>query len=292
VQIGFIGLGVMGQPMALNLVRRGYAVRVYNRTAARCAPLEAAGATVAKSPAEAAEQADIVCTMVTDDAAVEAVTLGPDGALAAMRPGTVLVDHSTIAPATTRRLAESARTRGVTWLDAPVTGGDIGARDGTLTIMVGGPVEAFRTVEPVLQAMGQRIVHVGPVGMGQSLKLVGNLISGLTLLAAAEGIRLAEAAGIPAEAVEAVLPHSSARSYELDKALDRWRRSDWTPGFSVANRTKDLRLAVAMMEELRFPSALAHVAYQVWAVHAAAVPDEDEASILRRWTGSHKESDR
>jgi 3-hydroxyisobutyrate dehydrogenase-like beta-hydroxyacid dehydrogenase len=283
LQVGFIGLGVMGQAMATNLVRAGHTLTVFNRTRARTDPLAALGARVAGSPREAAHAADVVIVMVTDDRAVEAVTLGDDGALAGMAPGTLLVDMSTISPRTTRRLAQEAAQRGVTWVDAPVTGGDRGAREGTLTIMVGGPREAFVRLEPLLHVMGQRIVHVGDVGMGQSLKLVGNLISGLTLLAASEGVRLAEAAGVSREAIEAVLPYSSARSYELDKVLEHWRTADWTPGFSVANRTKDLRLAVEMAEQAHFPMALAAVGYQVWAVHADTAGPEDETSILKRW---------
>jgi 3-hydroxyisobutyrate dehydrogenase-like beta-hydroxyacid dehydrogenase len=283
LRVGFVGLGVMGQPMALNLARAGFALSVYNRTAGRAEPLAAVGARVAESPKAAAEGAEVVVTMVTDDRAVEAVALGADGVLAGVGRGGIVMDMSTISPRTTRRLSEEARRRGLTWLDAPVTGGDVGARDGTLTIMVGGPEPAFAAVRPLLAAMGQRIVRVGESGMGQSLKLVGNLISGLNLLAASEGLRLAEAAGVSPELMADVLPFSSARSFELDKALDRWRTANWEPGFSVQNRTKDLRLAVEMAESLQFPLALAAVAYQVWAIHADGFSAQDEASILKRW---------
>ena len=286
MRVGFVGLGVMGQPMALNVRKAGHDLRVYNRTVERTEALRAAGAEVASSPREAAQGAAVVITIVTDDEAVRAVAEGSDGVLAGLEPGGVVIDMSTISPTTTRALAEASRARQLVWMDAPVTGGDIGARDGTLTIMVGGPEAVFRRLRPLLESMGERIVYVGPSGMGQSLKLVGNLVSGLTLLSAAEGIRLADAAGIPPQVVEQVLPFSSARSFELDKALERRREHRFEPGFSVANRTKDMRLAVEMAEALGFPPALAAVAYQIWAGHAERFGVEDESSIQKRWNGA------
>ncbi len=283
MRIGFVGLGVMGQPMALNLLKAGHDLQVYNRTASRAEPLVAAGARWAATPRDAAAGSDVTITMVTDDQAVRAVALGPEGVLAGASRGSVVMDMSTISPDTTRSLAEEAAGRGVIWLDAPVTGGDVGAREGTLTIMVGGPRPAFEEVRPVLEAMGKRIVYVGESGLGQSLKLVGNLISGMTLLASAEGLRLGEAAGIPLATMAEVLPYSSAQSFELAKALDRWTRRAFEPGFSVANRTKDMRLAVEMAETVNFIPALGAVAFQVWAVHAARYGSQDEASILKRW---------
>lgn len=283
MQVGFVGLGVMGQPMALNLLKAGHDLQVYNRTASRAEPLVAAGARWAATPRDAARGADVTITMVTDDAAVRAVAAGPDGVLAGAAQGSVVVDMSTISPDTTRGLAEEAAGHGVIWLDAPVTGGDVGAREGTLTIMVGGPRQAFEEVHALFEAMGKRIVYVGESGLGQSLKLVGNLISGMTLLASAEGLRLGEAAGIPLATMGEVLPYSSAQSFELAKALDRWGRRAFDPGFSVANRTKDMRLAVEMAESANFSPALGAVAFQVWAVHAARFAALDEASILKRW---------
>lgn len=283
VRVGFVGLGVMGQAMAQNLVRAGHTLTVYNRTPSRAEPLLAQGAAWAETPRGAAVGNEVVITMVTDDEAVRAVVLGPEGVLAGLEPGGIVMDMSTISPDTTESMAELAASRELAWVDAPVTGGDIGAREGTLTIMAGGPADAFDRVRPLLEAMGQRIVHVGESGLGQSLKLVGNLISGLNLLAAAEGLRLGQAAGVPLEMMREVLPFSSAQSFELNKAFDRWMTDNFRPGFSVANRTKDLRLAVEMSEALNFTPALAAVAYQVWAVHAGQQADQDEASILTRW---------
>lgn len=246
MRVGFVGLGVMGQPMARNLLRAGHTVRVYNRTVERIEPLVAEGAKAARTPREAAEGMEAVISIVTDDAAVRAVALGDDGTLSGLPPGAMHIDMSTISPHATRELADEAKRHGISWLDAPVTGLDIGARNGTLTIMVGGAPEDFERAQPLFQAMGKTIVHVGPTGTGQGLKLVGNLISGLTLMVAAEGVALGQAIGIPQEVMDEVLPRSSAQSSTLDLILDRNRRQDFQPGFSVANRLKDLRLALDM----------------------------------------------
>lgn len=283
MRIGFVGLGVMGQAMALNLVKGGHALRVYNRTPSRAEPLVEAGAEWRPTPAQAADGADITIIMVTDDQAVRAVAEGPDGVLEGAARQSLVIDMSTISPETTRALSEAAEARGAVWLDAPVTGGDIGAREGTLTIMVGGPREAFLRARPVLELMGRRITHIGESGLGQTMKLVGNFISGLTLMVAAEGVRLGEAAGLSLEQMAEVLPFSSAQSFELGKLMDRWGRRAFEPGFSVANRTKDMRLAVEMAEELNFSLALGAVGYQVWAGHAARNPGLDESSIAQRW---------
>ena len=283
MRIGFVGLGVMGAPMAKNLLGGGYHLTVYNRTAARADPLVARGATRAATLGELAAASDVVALMVTDAAAVHAVCDGGDGLLAHLAPGSVIVDFSTIGPAATQDLAQSARQRGVVWMDAPVTGGDVGAKAGTLTIMVGGDAESFAAIRPLLDAVGERIVHVGPTGAGQSMKLVGNLVSGLNLLAAAEGIRLAEAAGIPLSALTAVLPASSARSFEVDKLLERWPARAFAPGFSLANRTKDLGLALDMAEALGFPSVLARAAYPAFQQAAASAGQDDETGVARHW---------
>jgi 3-hydroxyisobutyrate dehydrogenase-like beta-hydroxyacid dehydrogenase len=273
----------MGQAMALNLVRGGHAVTVHNRTAERAKPLLEAGAQWAESPALAAQGADLTIIMVTDDQAVRAVAEGERGVLGGAARGSLVVDMSTISPETTRMLSEAADARGVTWLDAPVTGGDIGAREATLTIMVGGSETGFAQARPVLELLGRKIVYIGDSGLGQTMKLVGNFVSGLTLMVAAEGVRLGQAAGLSLEQMGEVLPFSSAQSFELSKVLDRLGRQMFEPGFSVANRTKDMRLAVEMAEELNFGLALGAVGFQVWAGHQARYPGLDESSIVRHW---------
>lgn len=267
MQVGFVGLGVMGAPMAENLLRAGHAVRVYNRTDGRAQPLRALGAEVAATPREAAAGQDAVVSIVTDDAAVRAIALGDEGTLAGLSPGALHIDMSTISPETTRQLAASAADRGIGWLDAPVTGMDVGARAGTLTIMVGGAAEDFARAQPLFQAMGRLIVHAGPTGAGQTLKLVANLISGLTLMVGAEGLALGLALGIAPEVLDEVLPRSSAQSATLDSLLDRRRRDAWEPGFSVANRLKDLRLALQMARGAGIPLVLAPHGLDPYAEH-------------------------
>ncbi len=285
MRVGFVGLGVMGAPMAQNLLNSGYELTVYNRTAARTDPLVARGAIRAATLAEVAARSDVVALMVTDAAAVHAVCDGAEGLLAHMAPGTVVVDFSTIGPRATTALAERAGARRVVWMDAPVTGGDVGAKAGTLTIMVGGDGKTFAAIRPLLDVVGARIVHVGPSGAGQSMKLVANLVSGLNLLAAAEGLRLAEAAGIPLPVVAEVLPASSARSFEVDKLLERWPARHFSPGFSLANRTKDLGLALDMAEALGFSTVLARAALPAFQQAVAARGQEDETAVARHWDG-------
>jgi len=287
MNVGFVGLGVMGGSMAANLVRAGHTVTVYNRTRARCEPLRALGAMVAESPRGAAEGQDAVVTIVTDDAALHAVCEGPDGVLAGLPATALLIDMSTVAPSTARVLAEAATAQGAAFLDAPVTGGDVGARDATLTIMVGGQDDDFDRAEPLLRAMGRHIVHVGDVGQGQTMKLVANLVSGMTLMVAGEGIALGVRLGLPLDLLDEVLPYSSAQSFEVRKLLDRLGEQNWQPGFSVANRLKDLRLAVEMAAAAGVRLPLAPGALDLYRQHAqAGAADLDESSYLRRLLGS------
>jgi len=286
MRVGFVGLGVMGEPMAFNLLKAGFSLTVYNRTRSRAGRVAAAGAAQADSPGDVARVSDVVCLMVTDRDAVHAVCDGPDGVLANAVAGTIVLDFSTIGPEATRDLAEDASRRQVVWLDAPVTGGDVGARQGTLTIMVGGEESAFNQVLPLLRSVGERIVYVGGSGFGQSLKLVANLVSGLNLLAAAEGLRLGLSAGIAFDVLAEVLPASSARSFEVDKLLDRWRTQRFEPGFSVANRTKDMGLALEMAQSLGFATVLAPAALGAWRDALQVAGGADETAVARRWDES------
>ena len=286
MEVGFIGLGVMGRAMAANLVRAGHRLTVYNRTREATGPLADLGAAVAQSPRQAAEGKDAVISIVTDDAAVSAVLFGEEGALLGARAGALVIDMSTVSPAIARQAAQQAAQRGLRFLDAPVTGGDVGAREGTLTIMVGGDEAAFSDAQPLFSVMGRRIVRVGGPGSGQTMKLAANLVSAMTLMVAAEGLQLGLRLGLPAEILGEVMPNSSAASYELAKLLDRHARQDWEPGFSVQNRLKDLRLAVEMAEQAGITLPMAPKALELYRQHAqeGAAP-LDEASYLRRLLG-------
>ena len=286
MEVGFVGLGVMGRYMAANLMKAGHRVTVYNRTSGRTDELAAMGAGVASSPREAAIGRDAVITIVTDDAAVLAVSEGPDGVLAGLAAGALLIDMSTISQKTARRVAAGAQAAGAGYLDAPVTGGDIGARDGTLTIMAGGLERDFAAALPLLQAMGKRIVRIGEAGAGQTMKLVANLVSGLTLMVAAEGIALGLRLGLSLDLLNEVLPNSSAQSFEVRKLLDRYGDDAWLPGFSVQNRLKDLRLAVEMAQASGVDLPLAEPALTRYRAHADEGAGElDESSYLRRLLG-------
>ncbi|PSR21744.1 MAG: 6-phosphogluconate dehydrogenase [Sulfobacillus acidophilus] len=284
--LGFIGLGVMGQAMALHLVK-SHPVTVYNRTRERCQPLLQAGAQLADTPAEVASRSRCIFLMLKDDAAVSEVVEGSSGVFEAICPGTIVVDHSTISPASTRRLAHAAKIRNVQWLDAPVTGGDIGAREATLTIMVGGEAAAFEEVQPYLKEMGRRIVYVGAVGQGQTLKLVANLVSGINLMAASEGVRLGLKLGLSWDTMDEVMSHGTSQSYELSKIVDRMRRDNFVPGFSVENRYKDLKLALELARQVGFNADLTERAEELYREHwQAGYGQSDEASYVKRWDES------
>lgn len=250
---GFVGLGIMGGPMATNLLRAGFPLTVWNRTAARAEPLAAAGATVAGSPAEVARRADVVVTCVSDSPDVEQVVLGPGGVAEGAAPGSVVVDCSTIAPATAKAVAEALADRGVDFLDAPVSGGDVGARAGTLAIMVGGEQAAFERCKPLFEAMGKTIVHVGPSGAGQVVKLCNQTAGALNLLAMAEAITLCRRCGVdPARMLE-VVGKGAAGSWMIENLGPRAVAGDFAPGFMVELMQKDLRLIAEVAAQTKTP---------------------------------------
>ena len=243
-RVGFVGLGIMGAPMAANLMKAGFSLTVWNRTPARMEPLLALGASPAESPAAVAAASQVTISCVTSSPDVEAIALGPAGIAEGASPGSVFIDCSTIAPETARRVAAALVDRGIAALDAPVSGGDAGAIAGTLAIMVGGEHETFERCLPVLQAMGKTIVHVGPPGAGQSVKLCNQVAGALNLLAMAEAISLARAAGIdPAKMLE-VVSAGAAGSWMLANLAPRAIRGDYAPGFMVDLMQKDLRLVL------------------------------------------------
>ena len=259
MRVGIIGLGIMGAPMARNLLRAGHPLTVYTRTRARAAGLLAAGAAWADSPAALAAAVDAVVTMLPDTPDVEAVVAGPDGVLAGARPGLLAIDMSTIDPAAARALAERASQTGVALLDAPVSGGEQGAIAGTLSIMVGGAAAAFDRAGPLFAALGKRVTYMGGPGQGQMTKLVNQVVGAGTLAAVAEGVLLAAGAGLdPAAVVEAV-GGGAAASWMLAEQAPRMQRRDFAPGFMVRLQQKDLRLALASAERLGVPLPLTAV---------------------------------
>lgn len=252
-RVGFIGLGIMGAPMAANLLRAGFDVTVWNRSPSRTAPLLEAGANGADSPADVAAASEVTLSCVTNSGDVEEVALGPNGVIEGAKPGSAYIDCSTIAPETARKVAAALAKRGVAMLDAPVSGGDIGAQAGTLAIMVGGEEETFERCLPVLQAMGKTIVHVGPSGAGQVVKLCNQIAGALNLLAAAEAIGLARRAGVDPNKMLEVVSAGAAGSWMLSNLAPRAVRGDYAPGFMVDLMQKDLRLVLDAANETHTP---------------------------------------
>ncbi len=281
--IGFIGLGLMGRPMAANLLKAGFPVVLWNRTLGKSDELAAAGAKVASSAREAAAAADVLITIVSDPPALESVLWG-EGVLEAMRRGTVLMDSSTVSPALERRVAAACAERGVESLDAPVTGGTWGAEKGELVFMVGGEAATLSRVEPVLAAMGKKWFHLGPHGAGQIIKLAMNLLLALEVQALAEALALVAGAGIPAENLIGVMQASMARAPVLDIKAPMILKHDYTPSFPLRLMHKDLGLAMDLANQIGVPLPACAAAREVYsAVKGAAKEDLDYAAVARFW---------
>jgi 2-hydroxy-3-oxopropionate reductase len=247
--VAFIGLGIMGGPMAANLVKAGFEVVGHNRSPDPVRRLADAGGRGAGSVAEAVAGAEVVVTMLPDSPDVEAVALGDGGVHAHARPGTLHVDMSTIRPDVARRLAAAGRERGLRVLDAPVSGGEQGARDGTLSVMVGGEEADVADARPVLEAVGRTVVHVGPAGAGQTVKAANQLIVGGTLELVAEALVFLEAAGVDTGAAVEVLAGGLAGSTVLDRKAPAMLARDFTPGFRVELHHKDMGIVTAAARE-------------------------------------------
>lgn len=257
MKIGYIGLGIMGKPAALNLLRAGFAVGVWARRPEATRAAEEAGAIVYASPAELAAAVDVLITNVSDTPDVEQVLLGAGGAAAGLAAGSVVIDMSTIAPSAAVRFAAHLAERGVDFLDAPVSGGEKGAVEGTLTFMVGGARSAFDRVQPVFAAMGKKITRIGDAGAGQVAKACNQIIIGATISGVAEALRLAAAGGVDLSLVREALSGGFAASKVLEVHAQRMISGDYTPGFKADLHRKDIAIALAEADDhqVRLPSA-------------------------------------
>jgi len=244
MKIGWIGAGVMGAPMARHLMAAGHDVRVFTRTQSRAAPLIEAGATWASSPAETAEGADVAFSIVGFPEDVEAVHLGTEGTLNATVPPDVVVDMTTSRPSLARRIAEEAARKGVQSVDAPVSGGDVGARTGTLSVMVGGSEPVFERVRPLLEIVGDRVVLHGGPGSGQHCKMVNQILVAASMIGAVEALRYADAAGLDGHRVLSSVSAGAAGSWTISNLGPRILERDFAPGFFVDHFLKDLRIAM------------------------------------------------
>lgn len=282
--IGFIGLGLMGKPMALNLLKKGFAVVVHSRSRGPVGDLVAAGATAAGSPAEVARAARQIMTMLPDGPDVAQVLEADNGVFAAMANGTIIVDSSTIAPATAQRLAARAKELGAAFLDAPVSGGEIGAVAGTLTFMVGGDAAALDEVRPMLSAMGppEKIVHIGDSGAGQICKACNQIVLGGTMAVVAEAIALSRKAGVDPMKVRAALMGGFAQSRVLEVHGERMITGNWKPGFKARFFKKDLGIAMNTLGEHGVPALTSAVVSQLVNAQIAAGEGEEDYSGIAK----------
>ena len=263
-RIGFIGLGIMGRGMAANILKAGFALTVWNRTSERAQPLLESGAQAASSPADLAARSDIIITCVSDTPDVQTVILDEQGVIHGVRPGSLVVDMSTISPSVTREIAAALAAKGVDMLDAPVSGGSEGAARGALSIMVGGEPAALERARPVLQAMGTRITHVGPHGAGQTVKLVNQVIVVGNCLAMAEGLLLAQAGGVDMQRALEAVSAGAAGSWMLSNRGPQILARDWRPGFTVALQQKDIRLVLQAADQLGVPLPGTSLIFQLY----------------------------
>lgn len=253
LKVGYIGLGLMGKPMARNILKAGYPVVVHNRSRETVQELVAEGAIEANSPQEVAQQVDVVFTNLPDSPDVELVALGHDGVIQGAKAGLIFVDNSTIKPATARSIAEVLAQKGVLSLDAPVSGGDIGAQQGTLAIMVGGPVEALNKVMPIFEVIGKKITHVGDTGAGQIAKACNQVMVAAQMVAMGELLILAKKAGADPEKVVAAIQGGAAQCWTLDVKPERLFSGNRNPGFKAYMQAKDLGIVVDTAKEYGIP---------------------------------------
>jgi 3-hydroxyisobutyrate dehydrogenase len=281
-RVGFIGLGTMGSAMAANVVRAGYPLTVWNRTAGRAPELAGLGASFAETPAAVAADSDIVVICVSDTPDVESVLFGPDGVAAGAREGTLVIDCSTIAPSGSWRFAERLDGLGLAMVDAPVSGGSEGASNATLTIFVGGHERDVERARPVLTAMGRTITHVGPIGAGQAVKAVNQVILAGAYLGVAEGIVLAIKAGLDVTQVIEALGGGAAQSWVLANRSGRMVDNDYPLGFKLSLHRKDLGIALGLADQLgaSLPLAAMTAALESGLI-AQGHGDEDMSAVAR-----------
>ncbi|PYN98401.1 MAG: 3-hydroxyisobutyrate dehydrogenase [Candidatus Rokuibacteriota bacterium] len=270
MKVGFIGTGTMGRPMIANLVKKGFEVLGYDVVPSALQAAVGLGAKATGSSVDAAKGSDIVVTMLPSSSHVESVYLGARGVLGGVARGRLCVDMSTIDPATSRRVAEAARARGIRFIDAPVSGGVPRATDGTLTIMIGGEAADVEEARPVLVAMGSNLIHVGPVGAGEVAKICNNLIAGVAAVAVSEAFRIAEGFGVDPRILTDVISKSSGNTWAMEQnhpvpglAPRAASNRDYEPGFMTDLMAKDLGLAVNAARELRVPVVVAPAAQQI-----------------------------
>ncbi len=281
-KVGFIGLGIMGKPMARNLMDAGYEVTVYNRSPEKAEELEASGATVAETPSEVAQNSDVVITMLPDSPQVSEVVAGEDGVLEGIAEGSLVVDMSTISPVVTEELAEAVKEKGASMLDAPVSGGDVGAIDGTLSIMVGGEEGDFERAKPLFEVMGATVTHVGPIGAGQVTKAANQVVVALTIEAVSEALVLGSAGGVSPEKILDVLSGGLAGNKVMEVKREKFLSHTFDPGFRTELHHKDLGIALSAGREYGVVLPVTAIVDQMLlAMRRKGWGGEDHSALLR-----------
>ena len=287
-RIAFVGLGVMGAPMAGHLARQGHRVTAYNRTAERAAAwldkhiAEGLDVTTAATPAEAAAKQDVVITCVGNDEDLAQVALGESGALTAMRPGALFIDHTTVSPAIARRIADEANGRDVLALDAPVSGGQAGAENGKLAIMCGGSVQAMDSARPVMEAYAARIVHIGEAGAGQACKAVNQVCIAGVLAGLSEGVRFAQGAGLDLDKVLEAISGGAAQSWQMENRWKTMAAGEFDFGFAIDWMRKDLAIALGEAEKMGLEMPVTALVDRFYAeVQAEGGARQDTSALIR-----------
>jgi len=268
-KIGFIGLGIMGKPMALNLIKAGFELVVFNRTSSKMDELINAGAIGVKSPKEVAENSDIIITIVSDTPDVENVILGEHGVIHGVKEGSVVIDMSTISPAVTKEIAVKLKEENVEMLDAPVSGGDTGAINGTLAIMVGGESDVLDRCMPIFSAMGKSITHTGANGMGQIVKLCNQILVSVTNMAVSEAVLFAQRSDVDAQTMIEATKGGAAGSWQLANLGPKMVNEDFAPGFMIDLQQKDLRLVLEAASQMNLPLPALSYVHQMYTSNQA-----------------------
>ena len=281
-RVGFIGLGIMGRGMAANLLKAGFALTVWNRTGNRMEELVAQGAHPGTSPADVAARSDIILVCVSDTPDVEHVLLDENGVIHGARPGTLVIDCSTISPQATQTLAARLAEVGVAMLDAPVSGGSEGAAKGTLSIMVGGAADQFERALPVFRAMGKTITHVGGSGAGQTVKLVNQVLVVGNCLAMCEALLFAQAGGVDLQKTFDAISQGAAGSWMFTNRAPQIMRRDWRPGFTVDLQNKDLRLVMEAADQFGVPLPATGLIFQLYrTLQAQGLGSEGNHALIK-----------
>ena len=282
MKVGFVGLGLMGAPMSRNLLKAGHAVKAWNRTKSKVDEFVADGGEAANSPQDAATDVDVVITIVTDSPDVLQVALGETGVIHGLSRGSVFVDMSTISPEVTRVIGETMNKYGVEMLDAPVSGGVLGAQNAALSIMVGGSMDVFKRTTPLFEAMGQRVTYCGGPGMGQVTKLVNQVVVAGTMAAVSEGLLFGAMAGVDLNAAFKAISGGAANSWQLENLGSKLLKGDFAPGFMVKLQQKDLRLVMESAKEMNLPMFTTPLVHNVYrAVEGQGHGDEGTQAYIK-----------